>query len=176
MTDLWLLPLSLREPPELLRWLGHALAPVFHAKVGLLQRELALDGGRHPMRRQVDAGWILSQLLGLPDPGLVLAVTSEDLYLPVFTYVIGEACLGGRAAVVSTHRLHEERYGMAPNVERLRARVVKEAIHEIGHCHGLVHCPSGACVMHSSSSVEDVDNKGHELCPECARAVTRRRG
>ncbi len=108
------------------------------------------------------------------EKGVVLGVTSEDLYFSIFTSVIGEACLGGRAAVVSTHRLHDERYGLPPNPERLRARLLKEAVHELGHCHGLVHCSSTLCVMHASSTAEEVDSKGSEPCVACERALAKR--
>src|ERR1022692_4315227 len=40
------------------------------------------------------------------------AVTSVDLYVPVLTFVFGEAQLTGSCAVVSLHRLREEFYGL----------------------------------------------------------------
>jgi archaemetzincin len=98
-------------------------------------------------------------------------VTGKDLFLPIFTFVIGEAYLGGRAAVVSTYRLSEESAGLPPRPRVLKARLLKEAVHELGHCHGLVHCPDWHCVMHASSTAEDVDLKSDEPCDECLQEL-----
>ena len=57
--------------------------------------------------------------------GRVLAVTSCDLFVPVLTFVFGEAQLEGNCAVVSTARLKEEFYGMPPREDLLRARLFK---------------------------------------------------
>jgi archaemetzincin len=106
----------------------------------------------------------------VPSPKL-LGVVAEDLFIPVLTYVFGEAQLGGPVAVVSYHRLQNERYGLPPDDNLLRARLEKEAIHELGHTFGLVHCPSQDCAMHASTYVEDIDFKSASLCPSCAAAV-----
>ena len=49
----------------------------------------------------------------------------------------------------------------------LRRRLLKEAIHELGHTFGLRHCDDWNCAMASSHSVESLDVKGDELCPSC---------
>ena len=97
----------------------------------------------------------------------VLGVTGSDLFMPVFTFVLGEAYLGGRAAVISTFRLDDQRYGLARNPELLATRLLKEAVHELGHCHGLVHCHDSKCVMYAAGGVEEVDLKSAELCFAC---------
>lgn len=102
---------------------------------------------------------------------LVLAVTAADLFVPVLTYVFGEAQLGGRAAVVSLQRLRPEVYGLTPDPERLAARLLTEACHELGHCDGLLHCRNGQCVMHASTYVEEIDLKTASRCPECTVAA-----
>lgn len=35
----------------------------------------------------------------------VLAITGVDLFIPILTYVFGEAQIGGRSCIISTHRL-----------------------------------------------------------------------
>jgi archaemetzincin len=101
----------------------------------------------------------------------LLAVMSQDLFIPILTYVFGEAELGGRVAVVSYHRLENQRYGLPSDGNLLITRLCKEAIHELGHAFGLVHCPSHACVMHTSNYVEDIDLKGSEFCDYCRRQL-----
>ena len=101
----------------------------------------------------------------------VLGVTACDLYVPVLTFVFGEAQLDGNCAVVSTARLREEFYGMPGRDELYRERLVKEAAHELGHTFGLRHCADWRCVMSSSHGVERLDVKGADFCSSCRRKV-----
>jgi archaemetzincin len=107
-------------------------------------------------------------------PGKVLGVTSLDLFVPVLTFVFGEAQLNGTAALVSTFRLNETFYGFPPNEALLEERLIKEAVHELGHTFGLIHCRDFACVMHSSTSVEEIDVKGKEFCGSCRKILRER--
>jgi archaemetzincin len=95
-------------------------------------------------------------------PHRLLGVTDVDLFIPVLTFVFGEAQLGGRAAIVSLARLTE-----AADPAKLAARFVKEAVHELGHTFGLVHCASAACVMSRSPGLTAVDLKRDRLCADC---------
>ncbi|CUS90621.1 archaemetzincin, partial [Candidatus Kryptonium thompsonii] len=91
--------------------------------------------------------------------GKVLGVISIDLFIPVLTYVFGEAQLKGKVSIVSTFRLNEITYGFPENKKLTAERLLKEAVHELGHNFGLLHCENYLCVMHSSTSVEEVDIK-----------------
>jgi archaemetzincin len=97
----------------------------------------------------------------------VVGVTAVDLFVPVLTYVFGEAQLRGPFAVVSSYRLDETLYGMPPNLQLLIDRLIKEVVHELGHCFGLLHCHDYRCVMRSSTAVEEIDLKSAELCAGC---------
>lgn len=97
----------------------------------------------------------------------LLGVSCEDLFIPILTYVFGEAQLNGRVAVVSYHRLQSERYGLPRDPALLAERLCKEALHEMGHLHGLLHCASQDCAMHISTYVEDIDSKAAALCAPC---------
>jgi archaemetzincin len=142
------------------------LARAFDRPAVLWERPERPHHAFDPRRKQHASGVILRWLLEAGPPGgKVLGVTDRDLFIPILTYVFGEAQLGGGAAVVSLARLLEdvEVVGRRLLVERL----AKEAVHEVGHAFGLVHCGNPGCVMARSPAVREVDEKTSELCEEC---------
>jgi archaemetzincin len=137
--------------------------------------EFAWDGAR----RQFSAPLILRRLLvelESDSSSRLLAVTGRDLYIPMLSFVYGQAQLGGRAGVVSMARLRSEFYALAPNEELLRVRACKEALHEAGHLFGLVHCSDTSCVMALSTGVGQIDLKQPLLCAGCAALAAEGRG
>jgi archaemetzincin len=119
-----------------------------------------LDAGRGQHSSRAILRWLVDARPG--DTDRVLGVTDVDLFIPILTFVFGEAQLEGTAAVVSTLRL-------AQGVSRATAslRLAKECVHEVGHTFGLVHCDRATCVMTRSASVRAVDSKDVQLCPDC---------
>jgi archaemetzincin len=94
----------------------------------------------------------------------VLGVASFDLYVPNMNFVFGEARMPGNVGVISTWRLKPQ---SNHQVGLFRNRVIKEAVHEIGHMIGLKHCPDATCVMHFSERLADTDLKSPNLCNNC---------
>ncbi|MEE8325651.1 MAG: archaemetzincin family Zn-dependent metalloprotease [candidate division NC10 bacterium] len=113
--------------------------------------------------------WVLQDVPA--DARKVVAITDGDLFIPVLTFVFGEAQLGGKGSVVSTARLGQDYNGLPSPPHMFRARVVKECVHELGHTFGLTHCPSARCVMSRSNTLLDVDAKAQTLCPDCERLL-----
>ncbi|MCX8057366.1 MAG: archaemetzincin family Zn-dependent metalloprotease [Ignavibacteria bacterium] len=101
----------------------------------------------------------------------ILSLTDFDLFVPVLTFVFGEAQLNGKAAVVSAHRLYPEFYGLPQNEELFLSRLIKEINHELGHTYGLRHCQNFECVMHSSSNVDEIDIKSENFCDRCKEKI-----
>jgi archaemetzincin len=97
--------------------------------------------------------------------------SSEILYIPILTFVFGEAQMGGPCAVLSTNRLRQEFYGLPPDKNLFRQRVLKEAVHEVGHTLDLTHCDDYRCAMASSHAVEWIDLKENTFCHVCRRAA-----
>ncbi|HTX20216.1 MAG TPA: archaemetzincin family Zn-dependent metalloprotease [Bacteroidota bacterium] len=130
-----------------------------------------------PYRNQVNSSSIIGGFLQhFPTvDGKILGVTTSDLFVPVLTYVFGEAQLDGPIAVVSSHRLDDTLYGLPPNPDLLAQRLLKEAVHELGHTFGLIHCRDYRCVMHTSTAAEDIDIKSERFCPACESAVSKKR-
>ena len=97
----------------------------------------------------------------------VLAVTEKDLFVPILKYVFGAAQMEGRCAVISLHRLRPQFYGDKEDEQLLLERLVKTALHELGHSLGLTHCRRRTCVMYSSTRIDDTDAKMADFCPAC---------
>jgi archaemetzincin len=120
-------------------------------------------------RNQYHSTLILSKILNHSpnDTNKILGITNVDIYIPILTFLFGEAQLSGKGALVSTHRLHNEFYGLPRNDTLLYQRLFKEVLHELGHTYGLVHCRNYECAMHSSTYVEDIDLKMAQFCKDC---------
>jgi len=99
--------------------------------------------------------------------GKIILITELDIFVPVLTFLFGEAQLNGKHSIVSVFRLHEEFYSGLTDNELLFERTIKEVYHELGHNFGLIHCHDWDCVMHSSNSIEEVDLKGNNYCKNC---------
>jgi archaemetzincin len=166
----------------LLRWMGEAPADggVLERVRGRVEAVFALPTHLQPANGRpgdsLDARrgqhsstkilrWILAS--GLPQGAKVLGVTDVDLFIPVLTFVFGEAQLGGPAAVVSLARLRRTYDDRPAREVEIEGRLLKECLHELGHTFGLAHCADGTCVMSRSNSVLDVDRKGAAFCRDC---------
>jgi len=97
----------------------------------------------------------------------VLGVVRVDLFADDLNFVFGEADPKEGVAVISLWRLRPEYYGHAADKALYRQRILKEAVHELGHTYGLGHCPDPACVMHFSDRIQDTDKKSVSFCANC---------
>jgi archaemetzincin len=154
---------------ELFDTLIKNLESVFHKPIKQLTLDIDTDKLYSVDRRQYYSTGFLEQAIEQTSyiNGKVLMITDLDIYIPVLTFLFGEAQLDGKHSVVSVCRLHEEFYSGTSDFNLLFERTVKEVLHEIGHNFGLIHCLDWDCVMHSSNSVEEVDIKGSEYCKKC---------
>jgi archaemetzincin len=120
-------------------------------------------------RRQHLGQGILAALarLDIPHAGRVLGVIDADCYAPGLNFIFGQANVPGRDCFIALPRLRQSFYGLPEDEPLFRQRVLKEAVHELGHTYGLGHCPDPRCVMHFSNSLHDTDVKGAGLCSNC---------
>ncbi len=153
-----------------LEQLGPPLAQQFHVAWDIVQPGLDPQFAYHAERQQYHSTELLARMHGYlgPECWRLLGITGHDLYIPILTFVFGEAQMAGPAAVVSTHRLRQEFYGLAPDQNLHGERLLKEAVHELGHTLDLRHCEDYRCAMAASHAVEWIDLKESGLCPACS--------
>lgn len=153
--------------PKMIALVGRAVENTFGYESEIMPLVQDVTFAHNPDRDQYYSTLILEKLAGkAPDRAAkILAVTGVDLFIPILTHVYGEAQIGGMACIVSTCRLKEDLPAGA--LEAFHRRVVKEAIHELGHTFNLRHCPDQACIMHYCRSIKDVDHKSEQFCRYC---------
>jgi archaemetzincin len=124
-------------------------------------------------RNQYHSTLLLSKILDLlpPDGMKIVGITHVDIFIPILTFLFGEAQLNGKGALISTYRLKNRFYGLPDDHSLLYSRTLKEITHELGHTFGLVHCPNYTCVMNSSTYVEDIDLKQEKFCQTCRQKL-----
>lgn len=162
--------------------MGHTPQTVLHVVAANIQTMLEVPVDRlppmpvpeeafQPRRGQYDAGLILKHLSALSSArhARILAITDVDLCSPVLTYVFGEAQLGGESAIVSLFRLGQNAHGAPPAVAY--ERIVKVALHEIGHTLSLYHCETPRCLMRMSPRTGDLDALDIYFCDRCSFAL-----
>jgi len=139
----------------------------------LLKLNFNVEALYSPERKQYLSTGFISQAMEQTGNinGKILIITELDIYVPVLTFLFGEAQLNGKHSIVSFCRLHEEFYSAPENKELFLERAMKEVYHELGHNFGLIHCGDWDCVMHSSNSVEEVDIKGNFYCKYCIKQI-----
>lgn len=172
MSYIDIVPIGDIEEP-LIEFLKKTLSKTFHIETRIQQRKFDLSIVFDPSRNQYNSSGLLLQLIQDPPAETlkILGVTELDLFIPIFTFLFGEAQLNGIGSIVSAHRLHNPFYGLPENRELLQNRLAKESIHELGHTFGLIHCFHLRCVMNTSTYVEDIDQKSDQFCRACEQKI-----
>jgi archaemetzincin len=156
---------------SILRYLKHELKIIFDREIKTLPAVKIQKCAYNNLRKQYNARTILeSNILDFKKEIVdkILAIIDRDLYSPELNFVFGEVDrIGGRKAIISITRLREEFYNQAPNKNLFFKRILKEAIHELGHLCGITHCGNPKCVMYFSNSLLDTDNKSENFCRVC---------
>ena len=150
--------------------LEKSLGDIFGTEVFLSNKRLEIpEESYNPTRKQFNSTKILSFMIDFIKEAFdhVLGVTDVDLYVPGLHFVFGQAQCPGTFAIISVHRLQH------PDEAIFLDRIMKEAVHELGHTYGLTYCDNPLCVMHFSNSLTDTDIKGKTFCEKCRNRIRR---
>ena len=159
--------------PQLSRELTAAIATQYNADVILQPKVQVLPTSTYyKPRNRYRADLILKYINQLPgNHDHYLAVTTHDISTTKGTvYDWGIMGLGeqpGKSCVISTYRLR------TTNTALFNDRVIKVALHEIGHNLGLPHCQYlKTCYMEDAvGTVKSVDREALILCSHCERMM-----
>ncbi len=173
-SKLYIIPIELRDE-AILDPLSRVLSNTFDLETEVYEKEISVKKAYDAHRNQYYSSVILAQIIENPpaDAFRMLGVIGLDIFIPILTYLFGEAQFKGFGALISTYRLRNEFYQKSPDIHLFQERVLKEAVHELGHTYGLIHCNYPNCVMQSSTYIEDVDEKSVTFCESCAGTVKR---
>lgn len=154
---------------DFLERIAREITKEYQFPVNIDTSHLDLSEFYDPMRRQYDGNRILKIIDFISASQYVkkVGLFRVDLFIPILTYIFGQAALNGNSGIASLYRLRNEQYGMKKDEKLLLERFEKVIIHELGHMFGLIHCHIPTCVMRSSTYVEDIDQKNHRLCSKC---------
>jgi archaemetzincin len=136
----------------------------------------------NPIKKQYNADLVMQSLFTSykkEDSYRILGILDHDIYASRFNFIFGSAKNPAKGyipyspvALISVFRLREEFYGLFKDQALFELRVLKEALHELGHTFGLIHCEK-ECVMYFSNSIEDTDRKPPKFCEQCMEKLER---
>jgi archaemetzincin len=160
--------------PEILRRLRSAIHKTLFLPVRVLRPKPVPPQAYHVVRHQYHSTQLLEYILAEDNSEAfrVMGVTAVDLYIPIFTFVFGEAQLDGKAAVISLLRPRGDVDGSMPPRAVVLKRLIKLSLHELGHTFALGHCRQDRCLMGFSANLEILDQKAVAFCEYCQVLLT----
>jgi archaemetzincin len=136
-----------------------------------LPKEL-FDSYRNQYRSDGILSWLQQNLEPSKDTK-VLAVCGFDAYFGKYNYCFGQAVIGGHVGAIYLKRLLPKPSNKQTVSQILfKDRIIKEAIHELGHTYGLRHCSLESCIMFKSKTISHTDRKGRDFCQACKCSFT----
>ncbi|MCD4668917.1 MAG: hypothetical protein K8S14_00575 [Actinomycetia bacterium] len=182
---------------NILRYLRKNLSIVFESNVIILKHIIIPLTLFNNDKKQYDGRKLLRFLtenMTLKEvKDINLAVFDRDLYTGNLDYVFGLASPFPKICVISIMRVHphfhkdyfsnslkKRKAGKFPLlIKRLSStekklyyeRILKEAVHGIGHALGLLHCDNKNCIMYPSNTSGDIDGKDTAFCKTCRSLI-----
>lgn len=162
--------LPLGEIPELVMKIITANISAQFMLPAMIVSSIALPEPAFDKRRlQYNAGMVINRCeqMHFDNCTKIIAIMKQDLFIPIFKHVYGEARQGGKTALISLFRLEKNPDGSLPRQDQFYERTAKVALHELGHLFDLFHCEQPKCIMHFSGSIQELDQTALYLCRQC---------
>ncbi|MFX0106166.1 MAG: hypothetical protein ACFE75_11835, partial [Candidatus Hodarchaeota archaeon] len=132
----------------------------FNISTSIIQETIPLDEAKYnPIRRQYDASKVLNSIIFYNQNKQyfrIIGIMDRDIFTSSLNFVFGIAMSPkfntSRVtvmALISITRLREKFYRRPEIMDLFELRILKEAIHELGHTFGLGHCDK-SCIMRFS--------------------------
>jgi archaemetzincin len=159
--------------PEFHADISRTISRVFKLPVKFIETHTDLSTFYDPERRQYNGNKLLYEIEShfANEESKTIGLFRIDLFIPILTFIFGQAALGGKSGIASIYRLKNEHYGMKQDDLLLLSRFKKIIIHELGHTFGLKHCHTSQCVMQSANYVEEIDQINEQLCCKCQSEI-----
>ncbi len=149
----------------------------FNISINIIPKTITLEETEYNrVRRQYDASKILNKIKYYAKDTQffrILGLLDTDIYSGSLNFVFGIAFspninnpLLSTAALISITRLREKFYRRPESSVIFELRILKEAVHELGHTFTLRHC-NNFCIMRFSNSLTETDHKPQEYCESC---------
>ncbi|KAH9518858.1 hypothetical protein Btru_006417 [Bulinus truncatus] len=113
----------------------------------------------------------------VPSNGIgMIGIISTDLYPEGYNFVLGEALMEHKSAVVSFGNYNSKlNTQSSPDFTKVNGQLLwklfKTLSHEVCHLLGLKHCQFFSCAMNESLNVMEAMSQPLFLCPVCLRKV-----
>ena len=112
-----------------------------------------------------DADKILSEYFDVKQYMVITNITIVTRHWKLYGY----SNCPGYTSVVSTSMLDDDNCTMFV----LKERLIKTALHEIGHNLGLHHCTTNGCIMNGAANgLSDIDSERIWLCDNCKKLLS----
>jgi archaemetzincin len=159
--------------PETVAFVAAGIADTFGVVVKILsEKKLPASAWYLPTKRY-KADTILQYLKPLSANNFtyVIGITGKDIATNKngnpYWGIMGLGFCPGRCCVVSDYRLHKY-----PQTQRqLNTRLLKVALHELGHNFGLQHCPNQNCLMVDAQGKDKIDGE-KAFCAACRKKLS----
>ncbi|MCW1883660.1 matrixin family metalloprotease [Luteolibacter flavescens] len=158
---------------ERLAVVKQGLEKAFGVTVVLLENRPLPKSALYAPRGRYRADTLLEHLRDITkaEHPVVIGITEKDISTTKDEHydwgIFGLGEIDGRACIVSTFRLGAR----GADEAKLRERLRKVAIHEVGHVTGLQHCDDLGCVMQDAeASIATVDRETGAFCEKCKAA------
>lgn len=159
---------------ELCEILSKQITLFYGFKAEILAETSLPDCAYYKPRNRYRADTLLNYLLrNRPEKyDYIIGVTAKDISCTSEPYedwgVFGLGFMPGKSCVISTFRLKKN----MKSKEHFQERVIKVALHELGHNIGLDHCPAKNCMMQDAEgTIRSVDEEKIEVCSSCKAKI-----